>query len=251
MGLIPLGILSSAGTPAGNVFPSSIPDLVARYDAMDLSSISLSGSDVTQWNDLSGNARHATQGTSTNRPKSGTRTINGKNVIDFDGTNDYLINDGVAASFTGEDKPYTVFLVQQKDTTGRAGWVLNNTASARQFVYQVNEIMTLRDNNDVQVVQTLAGSDATTALFSTWRSSGLSFTGWINKTLVNTGTSYNIASITLNRSTIGATASQGGVPNNFGNFYDGAMGELIYYNRQLTTTEVTQVQNYLSEKWGI
>lgn len=245
------GVLGGLIGTAGAGFPSSIPNLVARYDAMDLGSISLSGSEVTQWNDLSGNGRHATQGTAGNRPTSGTRTINGKNVLNFDGSNDRLINDGIAASFTGEDKPYTVFMVQQKDTTGRAAWVLNNTASARQFIWQNADIMTLRDNNDVQVVQTLSGSDSTAALFSTWRSSGLNFTGWINKTLVNTGTAYNVVSITLNRSTIGATASAGGVANNFGVFYDGAIGELIYYNRELTTTEVAQVQNYLSAKWGI
>jgi hypothetical protein len=248
MGLIPLGILSSATI----VFPSFIPDLVARYDAADLSSISLSGSDVTQWNDLSGNDFHATQGTSTNRPKSGTRTINGINAIDFDGTNDYLFNNGVAASFTGEDKPFTVFVLRVKDVTGsRVPWSLGSTSSHVPYFWQRGDNLQIRDNANNQSILVTDGLNVTTPLFATFRSSGLNFTGYVNRTLVNTGEAYNRGTLSLNRGTIGAFASLGGIVGNFGEFFDGAIGELIYYNRELTELEVDQVQNYLSAKWGI
>jgi hypothetical protein len=250
MGLIPLGILSSGAR--STIFPSFIPDLVARYDAADLSSISLSGSDVTQWSDVSGNARHATQGTSTNRPKSGTRTINSINAIDFDGTNDWLFNNGIAASFTGEDKPFTVFVLQAKDATGsRTPWTIGSTASNIPYFWNAGDDFFIRDSAGNQTNLLIEGSDITTPMFTTFRSSGLNFTGYLNKTLVNTGTAYNRGTISLNRGTIGAFPSDGGIVGNFGRFFNGLIGELIYYNRQLTALEVGQVHDYLSAKWGI
>lgn len=65
--------------------PLDIPDLKAWYDAADTGSISISGSAVTQWNDKSGNNYHLSQATGTKQPQSGTTTLNGKNVITFDG----------------------------------------------------------------------------------------------------------------------------------------------------------------------
>jgi hypothetical protein len=98
---------------------------------------------------------------------------------------------------------------------------------------------------------TTTGISAATPLFATFRSSGLNFTGYLNKTLVNTGTAYDRGTITLNRGTIGAFSSIGGVVGTFGEFFNGLIGELIYYDRELTDLEVTQVHDYLSVKWGI
>jgi hypothetical protein len=247
--LIPYGILSAAG--AGIQFPSVIPNLVARYDAMDLSSITLSGSDVTQWNDLSGNARHATQTTSANRPKSGTRTINGYNALDFDGSNDYLLNNGVVASFTGEDKPFTIFMVSKSDTTASdlTAWSFGNSGSATMRFLQLGSSLFVRDDADVQTQLLITGSYNTNNQFITWRSTGLNFTGYINKTLTNTGTAYNRGTFTLNVATIGALRNSGSPSGTL--YFNGLIGEVIYYNRELTTGEVTTVQDYLSAKWEI
>ena len=51
-----------------------------------------SGTDVAQWTDLTGNARHLTQGTVANRPAliSSDANFNGEPTLDFDGTNDVL-----------------------------------------------------------------------------------------------------------------------------------------------------------------
>ena len=246
MGLIPFGILSSA-----SAFPSFIPNLVARYDAMDSSSITLSGSDVTQWDDLSGNGRHATQTTSANRPKSGTRTINNKNALDFDGSNDYLLNNGVVASFTGEDKPFTIFMVSKSDTTASdyIPWSLASSSSAVMRWISLGSSLFVRDDADVQTQLQITGSYNTNNQFITWRSTGLNFTGYINKTLTNTGTAYNRGTFTMNVASIGALRNSSAPSGSF--FWDGLIGEVIYYNRELTTTEVGQVHDYLSVKWGI
>lgn len=52
-------------------------------DADKPSSITLNGATVSQWNDLSGNGRHATQATAANQPAWGARKVNGLFVMDF------------------------------------------------------------------------------------------------------------------------------------------------------------------------
>jgi hypothetical protein len=245
--LIPLGILD--GVARG--FPSGITGLVARYDAQDLTSIAVSGSNVTQWNDLSGNGFHATQATGTRQPLSGTRTINGKNALDFDGTNDFLINAGIASSFTGEDKPYTIFMVSTSDTTAGTltSWSIASTSDGRNRIFTNGNALISGDNANTEVALTITGSYNTNNQFLTWRSSGLNFTGYINTTLTNTGTAYNQGTINLNTASIGTLRN-----SDFSNgvqFWNGLIGEVIYYNRQLTTDEVALVHGYLGSRWGI
>ena len=50
----------------------------------------VSGTNVSQWNDLSGNANNAAQATSANRPVLVTGEVNGKPVVRFDGSNDEM-----------------------------------------------------------------------------------------------------------------------------------------------------------------
>lgn len=249
---IAFGILSAAG--AGDlepVFPSGITGLVARYDAADLTSISVSGSDVTQWNDLSGNARHATQGTATNRPKSGTRTLNSRNVIDFDGTNDFLINAGIAASYTGTNKPFTIFQVSQLDTTtgNQTSWSIANATANLPRIFSTNAQIIIRNNSGSEISTLITGAYNTNAQFLTYRSSGTNITGFIDKTLIQTGFAYSQGAVSLNTANIGTfrgAAFPSGVQ-----FWNGVIGEMIYYDRELTLSEVSEVHDYLSDKWGI
>ena len=59
-------------------------------DAADTSTITQSLGDVSQWDDKSGNNRHAVQATGTAQPSATANTINSKTVITFDGSNDFM-----------------------------------------------------------------------------------------------------------------------------------------------------------------
>ncbi len=81
------------------------------YDAADTSTISVSGTAVTQWNDKGSLGLNLTQGTAANRPTSGTTTLNGKNVITFDG-GDVLLNATVASwKFLHDGTKYVLGMV--------------------------------------------------------------------------------------------------------------------------------------------
>lgn len=69
----------------GVVVPSFDPLLIlptAYYDASDTGSISHVSNKVTDLNDLSGNANHASQSTDAERPYTNTLTVNGLNALD-------------------------------------------------------------------------------------------------------------------------------------------------------------------------
>lgn len=71
--------------------PAALGSALALWlDASDASTITLNGSAVSQWNDKSGNNRHATQATAANQPTYSATGLNGKPTLTFDGSSDNL-----------------------------------------------------------------------------------------------------------------------------------------------------------------
>lgn len=68
--------------------PTALSGLTVWYDASTLSEADDTG--LASFPDLSGNARHATQGTAGNQPLVKTEILNGLRVVRFDGTDDYM-----------------------------------------------------------------------------------------------------------------------------------------------------------------
>jgi len=64
--------------------PAEIPTEL-WLDAADAATITEAGGLVSQWDDKSGKANHATQGTAANQPTTASRTIGGMNALDFTG----------------------------------------------------------------------------------------------------------------------------------------------------------------------
>ena len=84
-----LSLPMSAGVGVSTASAFSPLDLSPALwlDASDETTLSgPGGGAVSTWSDKSGNGYDLTQNTSANQPTSGTRTINGLNVIDFDGS---------------------------------------------------------------------------------------------------------------------------------------------------------------------
>lgn len=87
-------------------------------DAEDTSTITLNGSNVTQWNDKSGNNRHATQATASNQPL--LSTINNRQALSFDGADDVM--ESVSSFQLGAQ--FSVFSVVKPEF--EVGWSANN-----------------------------------------------------------------------------------------------------------------------------
>lgn len=111
--------------------PQDLPGVQTWISAADTASISQTAGAVTQINDLSGNGRHFVGGT--NKPTTGTKTMNGRNVLDF-------VNDpagtGSLARLTldaGADildlDTYTILFVAKLDAVNARMLSLQTTAS--------------------------------------------------------------------------------------------------------------------------
>jgi hypothetical protein len=109
----------SSGT--SDFLPSDIAGLQLWLDASDSTtlfdttsggSLVVADGGVAQWQDKSGNLRHATQATSGSRPQRKTSIRNSMDVLRFDGTNDSLSISGAASSLKFlHGSAYTTFVV--------------------------------------------------------------------------------------------------------------------------------------------
>ncbi len=224
---------------SGPFIPTSLPDLAAWYDAADTSSIVQSGGSVSQWNDKSSNSRHATQGTGANQPVTGTRTINGRNVLDFDGSNDSLICPAATANYGAT----TFIAVHLSDVTTSNLAIYNSDGAggaSTRFFFNSQEFAI---GNGARARASLTSGSAI-----------------INVGRVNQTGSATQRIIWNNEAELSNAVSRLGVGSNFrlgsggagsGSFYNGTLAEIMIYHRELSNAEVNQIANYLATKWGI
>lgn len=218
--------------------PRSIANLSLWLDAADTATITQVAGAVSQWNDKSGNAYHATQATGANQPITNTRTVNSKNVLDFDGSNDYM----ATAAFTAISQPLTIFLVMQLDQTSTTKGVTQTFVDGilttnRAVIYSITAPSDFR----VYAGATVTGSAADTNLnCHTFVANGASSSIRKNGGTAVTG---NAGTHTLTGVTIGSRF-------NFVENTDGVYCEYIIYNSSLSNANMNLVGNYLATKWG-
>ena len=266
-----LGIVASQQAAVAPQYPDGKASV--WYDAADTSSISVSGTAVTQWNDKGSKGLNLTQGTAGNRPTSGVTTLNGKNVITFDG-GDVLLNATVASwKFLHDGTQYVLGMVVKATNVADANndtQVFTNIRRADAGVagrnLQAESRSTTVDRLRVYV------SDGT-GNYAVSQDSGDSV--WDqdqpvvytelcdpdNATAANRIYSYfgNGAAIQTNTQTIGTTAnnptySMGvGAPDNLANTgVTGYIAELVIMEAPYNTaTDRTDLRNYLMTKWGL
>ena len=243
---------SSSVTPTANIYPTA--NLFARYDASDSSSITLSGSNVTTWNDLSGNSRHATQSSSSSRPIYNSTTINSLNTILFDGTNDYF-NIANSTVLSGN---FTIYFIGKNNYSGA-------TASNGSFMIgSVESGLSFGVRNSSGTFQIIPEGTAAFAMLATgvnipgntsdsnvarqatlcWSGNGSGTVRW-NKT----------ANGTFNRS--GFNPSQpitilgnymSPVADNV--YFKGEMAEILIYNTAHDLSTIQTIEALITSKWG-
>lgn len=228
--------------------PSPIPWTPAEIttalwlDASDGATITESGGKVSQWNDKSGNSRHATQGTLANRPTTGLVTVNGLNAIDFDGADDWLVTSGYIPANTSAGD-LCAFIVA--NSTGSADRALLSTRAL------ANNGFTLRTNSTTQTAYFHAG--ATPTLTRTI-SAGANIFQFVRDALsvrlgengsIGSASSLSNYTVSGQNLTIGADSGAG-----FSRF-DGPVCEVVLLESLPTDSVREKVEGYLAWKWGL
>jgi hypothetical protein len=239
-------IMLAAGKSVVPFSPLDIANLGLWLDGADTSpsNIVITGGVVSQWTDKSSSGWHATQSTAGQRPTSGTRNINGKNVIDFDGSDDNLVLP--SGSWNISNANSTLFFVYASDNTSSAMRVVSGrTGGASRYGVVTN-------NGGANLVGFTSSSAGTSInIAQTWvasaphmlvgRRNGTTQQAWNDAG--TTGSNASGSSFVMTGFGLGRFAAASGV-------FDGVMGELIIYLRALSNAEINQVATWLDNKWN-
>lgn len=118
--------LGLGGSGAGIFNPASIPNL-ALYLMADPANITLNGSNVSQWSDISGNGHHFTQATGARQPPFNSSGVNGKGAVVGDGATLLFLQcihtmSGIMGSATAGER----FILAQMTADGNGfAWGIN------------------------------------------------------------------------------------------------------------------------------
>jgi hypothetical protein len=230
--------------PVG-VLPTTIPGCILWLDAADASTLTLSGSNITQWADKSGNSNTAVAGTST-YPIYAQNGLNGAPIVRLQGANDYFL---VANNFTTTTYPsITYFIVinpaasqpngtyagiLSTDTPGAYGRTLGFGGGSWQQEYYSNF------------------TNITPYTANVWTLVSLGFVGTSSATLHLNGVAYAATASGTGTNTTGfkiGTYNDAGGYATYNATFDCA--EILVYGASLTTAQRQQIEGYLAWKWG-
>ena len=259
-------------TPSFTQWTPALLSTALWLDAADASTVTTVSGAVSQWNDKSGNGRNATQATAGNRPATGTATLNGRNVIRYDATDDFL-----SLSNTADLTSATAFYffgVRRSSVAAAA-----DTVTARSFLAGVTNTYLIGADSSGSISNEttvfLAGPDSSSSGFSAPRS-GATSTGYTRSANAaeiyhvfgkNAGTRFGAR---VNGSTVTsfAEAGTGGdrAPNicnpaltgfNVGGSGGASNGAIVDFAEMLVLTtaptldNTQRIEGYLAHKWGL
>jgi hypothetical protein len=249
----PSSSASASQSPSSSVSPSAppdspddIPDLLIWFKAdedvfIDTgSTLATNGQTVQQWNDQSGNAIHASQGTSGDRPTYRTNQINSLPAVDF-ATSKWM-------SFTEQTvTDFTLFAVVKQGSGATVKTIVGGTNATSKLTLRFDDSVGGGGYNLTNLVGGGINSSEEEPLdfIQTCVRSGVSGTT-MRIDEVDTGTPGS-ASSSLGVSHLG-TSVVSGTPTNFLN---GLIAEFIIYSGAISDANRTIVEGYLRTKYDL
>jgi hypothetical protein len=236
--------------------PSSISGLQLWLDSSDASTLydstsggSLVAADgsVARWEDKSGNGRHATQGTSANRPLRKAGVVSAKDALFFDGSNDGLEFSGNIENGSGH---VSLFVVAQKTSTSSIGLLVNKdnpnvNPRAHQFLRINGSNVETHWWTPSLRAPTKGSISANTTFLAALRLGADN--GFVGLNGVDGTADTNVSGIT----TTNQPTQIGAYPYNNEYPWSGYICEIVAYNSKISDAEADLVEAYLISKWGI
>lgn len=234
-------------TPFARPFvPIDISGCSLWLDAADSRTVVLSGADVTQWSDKSGNARHATQTTTTLRPTYSTD----RNAIVFPNLK-YLNMTDAFNMLSAVGRFYSIYVVERRRSNKVQNFMVafgggsGNVGIA--FGYNDN---TTFSHTAAYVTDTLYAAPGyqVTDPIRIWSGgyNGAIRDLVLNGTTVTTTNPYTYAITGWTQPCIGFLPLVG-----INQYFVGDIHEILFYNSYLTVTQRQQIETYLANKWSI
>ncbi len=233
--------------------PSSLDNNILWSDSDDISTITELVDKVSKWNDKSGKNNHAVQLTSTLQPITNLNKINNRNVINWDLTDDVMTITNSSSVNGMWATGATIIIVLKSVSVGgsslgtifQAGWHLRKEDGGTSIRLR----STFTGTNGIFKAENLHTIGESSFIMVTYDASNT----------VNRPIFYKNGGVMATTTTTAPVGSYNPTTNNIliGNrgagdrAFDGDFGEFIWYDRILTTSERTLINNYLSIKWNI
>lgn len=215
---------------------------------------SINGGAVGRWQDKSGNARTFTQSTSANRPTLITSSLNGKSIVYFDGSNDFMISAATIATIIPTLNATSWFAVANAETISTNHGI--GAAYQNQAVLgdtQAYFALTLRSNttNGYHLQANDTGERAATRPYSanSWAIFDGSIGGGLLRARLNGTTESTTAFGNIGRATGLLTLARqwnGGAP-----VANVRIAEVIIFSSYIAQSLRENIEGYLAHKWGL
>jgi hypothetical protein len=222
--------------------PRKIAGLQLWLDAADASTITID-TGVSEWRDKSATGSVWAQATSGEQPATGTATMNGRNVLLFDGSDDGLSATTPLAT-TGD---LTMFFVQRNLALRSFGMTYTSGTNTNHFNVRQNastgKLQIIANNGQVVDADTTGSRlEANDIVSLVIPASGN------NSTFVN-GASWTPGVGIASKPVLTSTHYIGRRSDGF--YANLHVAEIIAYTRALSVTERRRIERYLAAKWGI
>jgi hypothetical protein len=246
-----VGATLSSAYSVDEIVPSDLTGLVAWWDANAITPVA-DGTAIAQWDDSSGNAKHATQATGTKQPVYKTSILNGKPVVRFQGTDDFMDVPAIDLSAT---KAITVIGVFNSTVNATDQVIIEMSAN---YGSQTDSFILYRASDNLPLFGAegnVGFVDAKTAFI---QSAHAVFAGVIDMSKAlrevsvwKNGTFGTLGNNSNNTGFFGNRALYMGARAGTSLFLTGDIAELMIFNRALTGGERGRMEEYLAYKWGI
>lgn len=259
--------------------PATIANLEGWWDASDGSTLfdatsggspSAFDSDVARWEDKSGNDRHFTQDIGANRPQRKEGAIGGQPAIYFDGNNDRLTNASNSSfNFFHGATGGCAFVVFVADSSAKTGTFLFSNSASSGSVSGRTGVYLRHDPAATRLVQVVVNG----GFFSVARWEGSTgstlnavrlqvFAGFFpgqspnhavrrNRKNVSMSVIDGITELALSTSADASFGMAFGASSGTAaGWYQGYIGEIIFYSGSVADVDRNAIENYLAAKWG-
>lgn len=253
------GFMASVAQAAGGAFsPLDIDDLEIWLDASDLSTINggsvVEGGNVSAWNDKSGNGNHFTQGVALDQPVYQATGFNNLKTVFADsgtaGRNKGLLSNydlSVSSAFTliiigkrgsvmgGYPEFFGTYLVSDPINCLAFGQTPNNISIIKNF-FGDNPTAMAGFTTTPGGLYIRSGNYNGITYLSSYGTPEINITPTVMQSLAPGNTSlFSIAGGNLDA-------------NTRGDFY---FSEVLFYRRNVSGIDLTNLKTYLSDKWGV
>lgn len=214
--------------------PTQIPDSVFWFDASDTSTMSFSGSSVTQWRDKSGNSRHANQNTAA--------TFSTNSLV-FSGSQYYTVAN---AANLFRNVYFAIFVVEAQSGVNPTSFFLGDsaggvTSGSLHIGYRTNSNLTMAFWNADLEITGLSGTGIRRLWSFILPGNANRFANLNGSTVATYGNNSFLTA--MSSLLIGSAFAY--------DFYRGSLFEVVGFTGTLTLPQIQRMEGYLAWKWGL